>query len=172
MITALSVTVGIVLAVLWAWFVVEVRFAVLCWVSLLAIVWAWIAEQYRDQCALLLRSACHRDISQFQSQSLRQTKLGQGNLIASNHVYFFDQVLVVPTPCAQQQHENNVHGIRDEGANGDPRKNRNDRVIVCEIGNQEPLGSFLSKPTKIPCRIRPQPQFGITYDADLNYHVW
>jgi len=161
-----------VLVVLWAWFVVALRFASLCGVSLLAIIWVWIAEQYRDQSALLLRSAYHHDISQSQPQSLRQSKLEQGNLAESNRVYSFDQVLVVSTPCAEQQHEREFHGFEDEGLNGEPQKNRNACAIVCEISDQEPLGSFFSKPTRIPSSIRPpQAQLGITRDKGLHYHT-
>jgi len=169
---AALVTVGIVLVVLWAWFVVEVRFSALCWVSLLAIVWVWIAEQYRDQSALLLRSAYHHDISQSQPQSLRQSKLEQENLAESNRVYSFDQVLVVSTPCAEQQHEREFHGFEDEDLNGEPHKNRNACAIVCEISDQEPLGWFYPKPTRIPSSIRPpHAQFGITPDIGLDYHT-
>jgi hypothetical protein len=33
-------------------------------------------------------------------------------------------------------------GFEDEGLNGEPQKNRNACAIVCEISDQEPLGSF------------------------------
>jgi hypothetical protein len=173
MITALAVlaTIGILLVVQWAWSVVDMRFVAVCWVSLVAIVWVWIAQQYCAQSALLLRLACHRDISQSQPQSLRQSQLEQENLAESNRVYFFDQVLVVSTLCAEQQHERGFHGFEDEGLNAAPQKNRNASAIVCEIIDQEPLGSFYSRPTRILSSIRPpQAQFGITADVGLDYH--